>query len=704
MQKQDFRLQLGDTELIFEVGQYAQQCNASCVVSYGDTSVLATCTISRQADDIDYLPLMVNYTEKFYAAGMIGGNRYQRREGRPLEQQILTGRVIDRGLRPMVNKYVRNTVQVIPTVISYDLINSPDVVAANGASFATAISECPMHSPLGTVRVGLIEGEFVLNPSMEARKKSELDLIVTSSIESVVMIEAGANQVPEEKMYEAIMFGKKWGQKIATFIKEVQAKIGKEKMVVEEPEIDADLKKKLTSEYESKIEEIMFADITKLERFAKIADITKEAEEKVLAETENEELQKQVHPIIDKIVKHAVRHHIVSSGKRIRNRTPEQIRNLTCEVDLFSRMHGSALFQRGETQGVTITTLGGPGDKMSTESLDGDGEKFFFHHYNFPPYSVGETSFRLGTGNREIGHGNLAEKALVPVIPSNDEFPYIIRAVTEILQSNGSSSMAAVCGTTLSLMAAGVPLKSPVSGVAMGMMTEEETGKYVILTDLQDEEDFGGDMDFKVAGTKDGITAIQVDIKLKGLSDDVIKETLDHAKDGRLRILEKMLEAIPEPRAELSEFAPRLIQIKIDPEQIRAVIGKGGEVINGIIEKTGVEIDISDDGNIVITTKDAAMGERAKEIIEKITEKPEVGKIYDAKVVKIMDFGAFCEILPGVEGLVHISMLKKERVNNVTDVVNEGDQVKVKLLEIDSQGRLRLSMKDAEQQKEPATA
>lgn len=698
MTKQEFRLPLGDSEFVFELGQLAQQCNASAVVSVGDTVVLATCTLSRDSNDnLDYLPLMVNYQEKFYAAGMIGGNRYQRREGRPSDQQVLTGRVIDRGLRPMINKYFRHDVQVMPTVTSYDLINSPDIVAANAASFVTAISECPMYSPLGTVRVGRINGEFVLNPSMEDRKKSDLDLIVTSSTDKVVMIEAGADQVPDDVMYEAIMFGKLWGQKIAQFILEIQQKIAKPKFAVVEPNYDAALKTQLESLYKEKIEETMFADIGKLQRFATIAAITKEAKEKIATEsTDNEEMVKQVPGIIDGIVKTAVRHHILHSGKRIKNRAPEEIRELTCEVDLFKRLHGSALFQRGETQGMTVTTLGGPGDKMLLDGLDGESEKTYFHHYNFPPFSVGETSYRLFPGNREIGHGNLAEKALIPVLPTQEEFAYTIRTVTEILQSNGSSSMAATCGSTLSLMAAGVPIKAPVSGIAMGMMSDEESGKFIILSDLQDEEDFGGDMDFKITGTKDGVTAIQVDIKLKGLTDEMIQKTMQQAKEGRMKIMDAMLQAIPSPRTQLNEYAPRLLQLQIDPAQIRSVIGKGGEVINGIIDKTGVAIDISDAGMVVITGRDAAMAERAMEMVAKIVEKPEVGKIYDGKVIKIMDFGAFVEIIPGTEGLVHISMLKKERVNNVSDVLKEGDMVRVKLLEIDNQGRLRLSMKDAE--------
>lgn len=692
-QQKQYRLQLGDKELVFSMGLLAQQCNASATLQCGESMAFCTTTLSRDPEDIDYLPLMVNYQEKFYASGDIRGVRFQRREGRPSEKEVLTGRVIDRGLRPMLNKHMRNKIQVMPTIMAYDGQNRVDVLAANAASFTTAMSECPMYYPIGTVRVGMIDGNFVLNPTTDEMEKSDLDLIVTSSTQNVVMIEAGGNQIPDDKMYEAIMFGKQYGQQIAQFIEKVSKEDGKAKLTVEEPQLDAELVSKLESKYASTIEETMFADISKLDRFAKIGDITKEAKEMI--EAENEDLVGQVSAVIDKIVKNTVRTQIVQNERRIKGRSLDQIRDLFCTTDIIPRAHGSAVFQRGETQGLTVTTLGGPSDVLYTDGLDGEGSKRYFHHYNFPPFSVGEVSHRLATGNREIGHGNLAEKALIPVLPSYEEFPYTIRTVTEILSSNGSSSMASACGSTLSLMAAGVPIKEPVAGIAMGMMSDESQGIYKILTDLQDEEDFGGDMDFKVTGTKHGITAIQVDIKLKGIPDAIIKQVIDKAKIGRMTIMEVMLAAIPSVRGELSSFAPRLISHRIDPDQIREVIGKGGETINKIIDETGVEINIEDDGLVTITAKDGEAGAKALQIIKNITAKPEVGKIYEGKVVRIEEFGAFVQILPGKDGLVHISMLDDKRVEKTTDVVNMGDMVKVKLIEIDRQGRLRLSMKDA---------
>jgi polyribonucleotide nucleotidyltransferase len=695
MDQKTFTLNLGDQSIIVETGKLAQQCNGSCVVRMGETILLATCTLSKdQREGIDFLPLMVNYQEKYYASGSIRGARYVRREARPPIDKIIMGRLIDRGIRPMLPKDLRRDIQLILTILSYDGQNAHDIVAANAASLAVAISDCPFAGPLGTVRVGMIGGEFVLNPNDEIRGKSDLDLVVTSSKENVVMLEVQANEIPEEKLLEAIDFGKKWGQKIVEFLTQIQQEIGKSKFVVAPIEYEQEVVQFVKDNFQDAISEAIYGINVKLERYARFSEIKKEAVVRVNEHFGNEEKGKQVSEIVDKLITEAVRKNILENERRIANRGLDEIRPVLCEIDLFKRLHGSALFQRGETQALTVTTLGAPGDKLIIDGMEGESKKSYFHHYNFPPFSVGEVSNRLGTGNRELGHGNLAEKALIPVLPNGEEFPYTIRTVTEILQSNGSSSMASTCGSTLSLMAAGVPIKAPVSGIAMGLMTDLETGVYKILTDLQDEEDFGGDMDFKVTGTSVGVTALQMDIKIKGLSDNILRETLTKAKVARLVILEKMLQVIPETRKELSMFAPRLYTLKIAVEQIKDVIGKGGETINKIIEQTGVTIDIEQDGRIVITSADSEMANKAVAWINKITERPEVGKIYEGPVTKLFDFGALVEIIPGIEGMVHISMMSEGRVSSVADFVKLGQRVKVKVMSIDPDGKMRLSMKD----------
>ncbi len=693
MSEKTYSLMIGDSVLSIDVGKLAQQCNGSCILTYGDTQVLATCAISREPrEGINFLPLMVNYQEKYYASGIIGGNRFTHREARPPIEKIIMGRLIDRGIRPMLPKDLRRDIQVMLTVLSYDNLVSHDILSANAASLAVSISDCPFDGPLGTVRVGMVGGELVLNPNEEVRKKSDLDLVVTSNIDNVVMIELQGNEIPEDQLLKAIEFGKKWGQKIARFFMGISKEIGKPKFEVPKIEMDKELEKNLYDVYHNEIYDAIYNISGKIERYTKIKDIIKRAEDDI--QKQDEEKVSEVALIIDKIVKEEVRKNILEKNIRIAKRGIDEIRSLRCELDMFKRTHGSAMFQRGETQGVTVTTLGGPGDVLIVDGMEGEYKKRYFHHYNFPPYSVGEVSNRLGVGNREIGHGNLAEKAIEPVLPSKEEFPYIIRTVTEIMQSNGSSSMAATCGSTLSLMAAGVPIKAPVAGIALGLMSDPEKKIYKILTDLQDEEDFGGDMDFKVTGTKKGVTALQMDIKIKGLPDNIFKEALEKARIGRMKILEVMLNVISEPRKELSQFAPRLYSIKIDVDQIKIVIGKGGETINKIIDETGVTIDIADDGEVVIASKDSEKAKIAVEWIKKITEKPEVGKIYDGKVKKILDFGALVEILPNIEGMVHISMMTNRRLNKVTDFINIGDPVKVKLLSMDNNGKYRLSMKD----------
>lgn len=698
MEPRTFKMPLGDGELIVETGKLAQQTNGSCTVRYGDTMILATTCISRNVRDVDYLPLMVNYQEKYYAAGIIKSSRFIKRETRPADDKILMARVIDRTLRPLFPKGFHNDMQVMLTTLSYDRENMHDMYSALAASISLTISEAPFEGPTATVRVGSINNEFVLNPTVAQLEESDLNLVVSTTEENVVMIEAGAEQVSEEKMLAGIEFGKAEGQKICQFIKKIQKEIGREKLVVEAQETNPRIEEFIRAEYTDKIENVLLNTSKKLDRYIEFDALKAEIAEKLEAEEMDAEDVAKVPEIFTKIMKGVVRKNILEKDIRMGGRKLDEIRKLTVETGFIPRTHGSGLFTRGETQGLTTCTLGAPSDAQIIDGIEGESKKRYFHHYNFPPFSVGEVSPRLFTGNREIGHGALAERALEYVLPTKEEFAYTIRTVTEILASNGSSSMAAVCGSTLALMDAGVPIKKPVAGIAMGMMSDPKTGAFKILTDLQDEEDFGGDMDFKVAGTETGITAIQMDIKVKGLTTEMFRQALDQAKTGRLHILKAMTDIIPEVK-EMSQHAPRLTTLKVHPDKIRVVIGKGGETINKIIDETGVQMDIEDDGTIIIASTDAAMSDKAIEIVKGLTAEPEVGKVYNnSKVVKIMDFGAFVEFMPGKEGLVHISMISEQRVNQVTDVLKEGQMVNVKLMEIDSQGRNRLSMKGIPQE------
>ena len=703
MSEKMYTLELGDETLTVRTGMIARQANASVLAQMGDTVCMGNCTVSDKPRDVDFLPLQLVYQEKFYAGGKIAGSRFRKREGRPSDDFVLLARVIDRGLRPMFPKTIRNDIQVFCTVLSYDFEHEHDIVAANAANLAVAISDCPFEGTLGTVCVGLIGGELVLNPSREARMKSDLDMFVTASLEKVVMIEAGANQVPEADILRAIEFGKKWAQKIARFFADIQKEIGREKFAVEAP-FTHDAAYTFLKEWAlPTITKAIKDDLGKKERRKIFTQLMDEAnaklEEKFGPAGENEDLQKLYTYgaiFVDKIVKGEMRRLVLEEGTRMSGRKVDQIRELTAQVDILpKRVHGSALFQRGETQGLTTCTLGAPGDKQLVEGMEGEHELRYMHHYNFPPFSVGETSNRLMVGNREIGHGNLAQRGLQPVLPKEEEFPYTIRTVTEILESNGSSSMAATCGSTLALMAAGVPLKAPVSAIALGLISDEEKNQYVILSDLQDEEDFGGDMDFKVTGTATGVTAIQMDIKIKGLPDSVFASALERARTGRAHILQAMLAAIPEPRKELSPFAPRIETIQIDPDNIRLVIGKGGEMIQKITGELGVEIDIEDSGLIFVTSTNGEAMQKAKEWIEGIVAKPEVGAIYDAKIVRIIPgVGAIAEFLRGKDGMVHISELAWGRTENVEDVVQVGQELKLKVIEHDSvEGKTRLSLK-----------
>lgn len=707
--QKEYSLELGNQTLIVKLGALANQANASVICQLGDTISLGNCTVSAKArEGVDFLPLQVVYQEKYYAGGKIAGSRFRKREGRPGDDYILLGRVIDRGLRPMIDKNIRRDIQVFCTVLSYDFEHAHDVVSGNAANLAVALSDCPCDGPIGMVRVGLIGGELVLNPSREARLKSDLDMFVTASPERVVMIEAGANQTPEAEILRAIQFGRKWAQKIAGFFADIQKEMGKEKFAVDPPfthdgayqflkswalpEITKAIKTHMPKNVRRGIfARLMEESVIKLkEKFPIPQDCTDEQLE------EFQKLHNHGPAFTDKIVKGEMRRLVLEEGVRMSGRKVDQIRSLSAMIDILpNRVHGSALFERGETQGLTTVTLGGPGDRQIVEGMEGEHEIRFMHHYNFPPFSVGETSNRLFVGNREVGHGNLAQRGMEPVLPSQENYPYTIRAVTEILSSNGSSSMAATCGCTLALMAAGVPITAPVSAIALGLISDEDEGKYVILTDLQDEEDFGGDMDFKVTGTEKGVTAIQMDIKIKGLPDAVFEEAFARARAGRMEVLKVMLQAIKEPRKEMSPFAPRIETIRIDPEDIRLVIGKGGETIQKITKELGVEIDIEDSGLVFVTSVNGEAMEKAKSWIMGIVEKPEVGKVYKGKVVRIIDgVGAIVEFLPGKDAMIHISELQWGRTERVEDILKLGQEVEAKCIEYDQvEGKTRLSIK-----------
>ncbi len=707
----EFTVELGDQKLVFKTGMLAAQANATVICQMGDTVAMSNVTTSKTARaGVNFLPLQVVYQEKFYAAGKVAGSRFRKREGRPADDFVLSARIIDRGLRPMFAKTIHNDIQVFCTVLSYDFDSEHDICCANAAALGVAISDCPADGPIGTVRVGLIDGELVLNPSYEARKTSDLDMIVTASSDRIVMIDAGANEVPEDQMLKGIEFGQKWAQKLAVEFDKIQKEIGAEKWeapaAYANEEAVAFLKEGALPEINKAIKD----PLDKLVRrgiFNDLADgAAEKLEEKYGSAEDNEELTElyaNAADLMNKVVTGEVRRLVLEEETRMSSRKPDEIRPIGVIVDILPRrVHGSALFQRGETQGLTTCTLGAPGDKLLTEGMLGERLHRYFHHYNFPPFSVGETSNRLFTGNREIGHGHLAQRGIEPVLPSEEDFPYTIRTVTEILESNGSSSMAATCGSTLALMAAGVPIKKPVSGIAMGLISDDKTGKYVVLSDLQDEEDFGGDMDFKVTGTEDGVTAIQMDIKVKGLPDDVFKEALEKAKIGRASILADMLSAIPEVRKDLSKYAPRIETINIDPDDIRLVIGKGGETIQGITKEFGVDIDIEDSGMVFVTAPDGESMAGASARIQNIVAKPEVGTTYDCKIVRVIDgIGAIAEFLGGKDGMIHISELQWSRTENVEDIVKVGDEVKALCVEYNKMdGKTRLSIKQLQDKPE----
>lgn len=683
-----FEMQLGGRTLTVETGELAQMANGSCLLRYGETVVLVTATNSDEPrEGIDFFPLSVDFEEKQYAAGKMPGG-FIKREGRPSEKAILTSRLIDRPIRPLFPKGFRNDVQVVATVLSMDQDNNPDTIAMIGSSIALSISSIPFNGPTGSVSIGLIDGEFIINPNLEQREQSCMYLVVSGTKDAIMMVEAGAKEVSEDVMLSAILFAHEEIKKICSFIDGIVAKTGKEKQefFVFKPDEEVE---KAVIEFSSDKMLSAIKTVDKQERQENMDAVSRETKEH-FAEIYPDN-SKDVDEVMYNITKKLVRNMIVKDKIRPDNRQQTQIRPIWCKVGLLPRTHGSAVFTRGQTQVMTLTTLAALSEAQVLDGLDEEVERRYMHHYNFPAYSVGEARPSRGPGRREIGHGALAQKALIPVLPSKEEFPYAIRTVSEVLSSNGSTSQASVCGSTLSLMDAGVPIKDMVAGIAMGLIKDED--EVVVLSDIQGMEDFLGDMDFKVAGTKKGITAIQMDIKIAGIDEAILRRALSQAREGRIFILGKMREVIDKPREELSKYAPLIMTMKIEVDKIREVIGSGGKTINRIIEETGVKIDIDDFGNISIVSPDKEMCLKAKSIIEGIVAEPEVGQIYNGKITKIMNFGAFVEILPGKEGLLHISQIDKKRVEKVEDVFKVGDAVQVKLTDIDAQGRLNLSRK-----------
>jgi polyribonucleotide nucleotidyltransferase len=682
---------VGSRSLEIEIGKLAKQADGAAVVRYGDTVVLATAVFAKEPkENADFFPLTVDYRENTYAAGRIPGGWFKR-EGRPTEKEILTSRLIDRPLRPLFPKGFNHETQVIAFVLSADGQNDPDVLAMNAASIALTCSLVPFYSPIGAVRVGAIDGKFVLNPTNAERDKSEIDLIVAGTDEAVVMVEAGAREVSEQRMLDAILFGHDAIRHIVAGQKDLQAQGGFQKPAWVAPE---GYSPEVLAEVRRQWEAPMRAALTmegKINSYSEIKTL-KKAAVAVIPETEGERRQQSARAI-DDLVKILTREIILNERKRLDGRAFDEVREISCEVGLLPRTHGSALFTRGETQALVTATLGTSDDAQIIEEYEGESEHTFLLHYNFPPFSVGETKFMRGPSRRDIGHGNLARRALSTILPSEESFPYTVRVVSDILESNGSSSMATVCGGTLALMDAGVPIKSPIAGVAMGLVGEGD--RFAILTDIAGQEDHYGDMDFKVAGSAEGITALQMDIKIKGLPRAVLEQALEQARAGRLHVLEKMSSALERPRPNISPYAPRIFTMQIPRDRIRDVIGSGGKTIRSIIEETGCKIDVEDSGKVSIASSDEAAALRAIQIIEGLTQEPEIGKIYTGKVRRVEPYGAFVEILPGQDGLVHISELAPYRVRQTTDVVKEGDEVTVKIIAVDPTGKIKLSRKQA---------
>ena len=685
---EQFQMNLAGRTLTIETGELAKQASGAVMVRYGDTAVLVTATGSKEAKDIDFFPLTVDYEEKMYAVGRIPGG-FIKREGRPSESAILNSRLIDRPIRPLFDKGVRNEVHVVATVMSVEQDNDPAICGMIGASAALSLSDIPWNGPIAGVRMGRVNGQLVVNPTQAQLEETDLNIIVAGTKDAILMVEGGAQEVPEAEILEVIMTAHEDIKKIVAFQEDMVAKAVKEKREFPKKLVPEDIEAAVRAFAYDKLDQaVRCAD--KQQRDDQQNEVVAEA----LAHFEETypDNMADVKTALDALVKEIVRHMITVEKIRPDGRKLDEVRPISCRVGLLARTHGSGLFTRGQTQVLNVTTLAPLGEKQTIDGIGAETEKRYIHHYNFPSYSVGETRSSRGPGRREIGHGALAERALVPVIPSEEEFPYALRLVSEVLESNGSSSMASVCGSTLSLMDAGVPIKAPVAGIAMGLVTQGE--HYTILTDIQGMEDALGDMDFKVAGTAKGVTAIQMDIKISGLSREILEEALQQAHKGREHIMGIMMDTISTPRDHMSQYAPRITTIHINPDKIRDVIGRGGETIRGIIDETGATIDIQDDGTVFVASADQAGAARAVEIIQNLTKEVEVGETYMGKVTRLMTFGAFVEILPGKEGLVHISKLSHERVENVEDVVTVGDEIKVKVIEIDKQGRINLSRKD----------
>ena len=699
-----FETELAGRKLTVETGRVAELANGDAIIHYGDTVVMVNVTASKEPrEGIDFFPLSVDYEEKLYAVGKIPGS-FQKREGKPADKAILTSRAIDRPIRPLFPKDFRNDVCVVATVLSVEQDNSPEVCAMIGASVALSISDIPFGGPTAAVNVGYVDGQIVINPTVAQREHSRLKLTVAGTMEKVTMIEAGADEIPNDTMLDCIKAGHEEIKKLCKFIEGIKEEVGKPKFEYVSFATDKDV----YAEIKENFKERMYQDVQAVDKEVRDANMDKLAEDiqayfvEKYGEEETEAKSTEIANSIHDLEKECVREMIFKEHKRPDGRRIDEIRPLSCEVGVLPRVHGSAIFTRGQTQVLSVVTLGTKSEEQELDGLDEEESKRYMHQYNFPSYSVGEARPSRGPGRREIGHGALAEKALVPVIPSEDEFPYTIRVVSEVLSSNGSTSQASICGSTLALMDAGVPIKKPVAGISTGLVTSKENpDEYVMLTDIQGIEDFFGDMDFKVGGTKDGITAIQVDIKNDGLTYDIIKEAFERTKVARDYILDEIMKPqIAEPRAELSKYAPRIITTTINVDKIKDVIGPGGKMINKIIDATGVKVDIEEDGRVCIYTDDAENGKKALKMIEDIAKDIEVGKVYDGKVTRIMNFGAFVDIGGGREGLLHISKISNKRVEKVEDVLAVGDEIKVKVYEIDNQDSINLTMKDLEENKE----
>ena len=685
----EFRTTIGNREVVIETGKYCAQTNGHCIVKCGDTMVMVNVNMSKAPRaGMDFFPLGVDFEEKMYSVGKIPGG-FKKREGRASDKAILTSRLIDRPIRPLFPKGFYNDVEVVATCLSVDVDIAPEVLAMIGSSVALSISDIPFAGPTGSVVVGYVDGEYVINPSLAERERSLMHLTVSGTEDAVLMVEAGAKEVSEEVMLKGIMFAHAEIKKIVAFIKDIVKEIGKEKIEIDYYHVPEDLDKAVREYAYEKVEKVM-------ENFDRV--LREEAEEAMNADVLEHfaeiypDQEKDIINSLYYIKKEVMRAKIIDNGVRPDGRKTTEIRPIWCETGVLPRVHGSGVFTRGLTQVLTTLTLGSISDMQKLEGLDEEEQKRYMHHYNMPGYSSGEAKPLKSPGRREIGHGALAERALEPVLPSEEEFPYAIRTVSEVLSSNGSTSQASVCGSTLALMDGGVPLKAPVAGIAMGLIKDEAKNKVAILSDIQGLEDFLGDMDFKVAGTEKGITAIQMDIKIKGIDENILKTALNQAKEGRMHILGKMLEVIEKPNKDLSKYAPKIISFNINPDKIKDVIGSGGKTINKIIDETGVKIDITDEGQVMICSQDTFMNERAKEMILDIATELELGKTYEGKVVRIMQFGAFVECLKGKEGMVHISKLSKDRVEKVEDVVKVGDRVIVEVIKVDDKGRVDLKL------------